>query len=362
VHPILANRARLLLYLALWLVFGTLLAAELSAERAVPFGWSFAFTAPLALLMSLQSLSSWYLVRLLPGATTKITRLAGMWVGATVVSLALWMLAAWGWAALMQAWAGPRAVLPHSSWQLLLTGCIGFAAGVLGHYAMAVMERSREVERQALQLRIIARDAEMHFLRRQIDPHFLFNGLNSVAALIGTDAVAARRMCQLLADFFRMSIRHGSETQITLEQEFAMAETFLAIEQVRYGARLKSQLQLAENARSLAVPALLLQPLIENAVHHGIGHLLEGGEISVSARRRNDRLEITVANPCAEDRPPSRGTGVGLKNVRARLEACYGNTAGLDLSDLSATFSVRLVLPAETLAVPADGEIRACAY
>jgi two-component system, LytTR family, sensor histidine kinase AlgZ len=362
VHPILANRGRLLLYLALWLVFGTLLAVELSAERGVPFVWAFAFTTPLAMLMSLQSLSSWYLVRLLPAATTKIARLASMWVGATVVSLAVWILAARGWAALMQTWVGPRAVLPDSTWQLLLTGCIGFAVGVLGHYAVAVTERSREIERQALQLQITAREAEMHFLRRQIDPHFLFNGLNSVAALIGTDAFAARRMCQLLADFFRMSIRHGSETQITLEREFAMAETFLAIEQVRYGARLEPRLQLAEDARALTVPALLLQPLIENAVHHGIAHLLEGGQISVVAQRRNDRLEITVSNPCAGDRPPSRGTGVGLTNVRARLEARYANSAGFDVSALPETFLVRIVLPAETLAAPADREMPACEY
>ena len=361
-HPILANRRRLLLYLALWLVLGTLLAAEWSADRVVPFVWTFSFTVPLAMLMSAQSLSSWYLVRLLPAATTKIARLAGMWIGATFVSLAVWMLAARGWATLLQAWAGPQVVLPDSTWQLLVTGCIGFAVGVVGHYAVAVMERAREIETQALQLRISAREAEMHFLRRQIDPHFLFNSLNSVTALIGTDDPAARRMCQLLAEFFRMSIRHGSETQITLEQEFAMAETFLAIEQVRYGARLEPRLQLDENARALAVPALLLQPLIENAVHHGIAHLLEGGQISLSAQRRNDRLEITVANPCAEDRPPSRGTGLGLKNVRARLEARYANSAGFDVSALPETFSVRLVLPAETLAAHANREIPACGY
>jgi two-component system, LytTR family, sensor histidine kinase AlgZ len=362
VHPILANRGRLLLYLALWLAFGALFAAEWSFERAVSFDWAFAFTAPLAMLMSLQSLSSWYLVRILPAATTRIVRLAGIWAGAALVSLVVWMLAARGWAELMQTWAGPRAVLPDSIGQLLFTGCIGFAVGVSGHYVMAVMERAREIERQALQLRITARDAEMHFLRRQIDPHFLFNSLNSVTALIGTDALAARRMCQLLADFFRMSIRHGSETDITLEQEFAMAETFLAIEQVRYGDRLKSRLQLSEDARALAVPALLLQPLIENAVHHGIAHLLEGGQISVVAQRRNDRLEITVTNPCAGDRPPSRGSGVGLKNVRGRLEARYANRAGFDVSALPENFSVRIVLPAETLPIPADRDTRVCAY
>ena len=285
-----------------------------------------------------------------------------MWAGATVMSLAVWMLAVRGWAALVRYWAGPRAVLPDSSWQLLLIGCIGFIVGVLGHYVVAVMEHAREVERQALQLRIAARDAEMHFLRRQIDPHFLFNSLNSVAALIGTDALAARRMCQLLADFFRMSIRHGSETQVTLEQEFAMAETFLGIEQVRYGARLRPRLELSEDARALAIPALLLQPLIENAIHHGIAHLLQGGQVSVIAHRRNDRLEITVTNPCAVDRPPSRGTGVGLKNVRARLEARYANSAGFDVSALPETFAVRLVLPAETPAIPADHDTRACAY
>jgi len=131
-----------------------------------------------------------------------------------------------------------------------------------------------------------------------------------------------------------------------LSEEISLAETFLAIERVRFGERLRATFDIADDVRAVSVPPLMLQPLVENAVHHGVAHLLEGGEVKVTARRREGFLELVVENPCDPDRPPSRGTGVGLVNVRSRVETLCGNRASVDVDASENNFRVSILLPA----------------
>ena len=263
----------------------------------------------------LQSLSCWYLVQVLPAEETPLARLTGTWIGAGFVLLAIWVAAALGWAwclRIMCPLALDDDVVNGLTPLLLFSGAAGLLVAVLGHYMLVAFERSAQAERRALELRVLARESELKSLRGQLDPHFLFNSLNSVAALIGSDAQAARRMCFLMAGFFRKSLALGGKQSIALSEEISLAETFLAIEEVRFGERLRTRFDVAEDALALAVPPLVLQPLVENAVHHGVAHLLEGGEVMVRARRRDGLLELAVENPCDPERPPSRGAGVGL--------------------------------------------------
>jgi LytS/YehU family sensor histidine kinase len=229
---------------------------------------------------------------------------------------------------------------------LIFAGAIGISLAVLGHYLAGAFQRSRNAERRALELQVLAREAELKSLRAQLDPHFLFNSLNSVAALIGNDTAAARQMCFLMAQFFRKSLTLARQQAIPLAEEVSLAETFLAIEKVRFGERLRSRFDIADDVREVSVPPLMLQPLVENAVHHGVAHMLEGGEVIVQARRREGFLELVVTNPCDPDRPPSRGTGVGLANVRSRVETLCGHRASVDVDASESGFRVSILLPA----------------
>jgi hypothetical protein len=358
VHPILGHRDRLLLYLALWTAFGALLAAVIASADGDGIGRALALAEPLALLLGVQSLSFWYLVRVLPPADTPVARLAGTWLGAGACALGLWLGASLAWFRALRAVSGSAARLgsPTLLALLVFAGCIGLLVAVLGQYLLAAFERSRAAERGALELRLLAREAELRFLRDQIDPHFLFNSLNSVAALIGSDAAGARRMCFLMADFFRQSLRLGAQPSIALADELEFVGTFLDIEQVRFGERLRRRIEIAEGSERLAVPPLVLQPLVENAVHHGIAHLISGGEIMISARRLAGSLELVVENPCDAERPPSRGTGLGLKNVRARIERLFGTRASVEVQSVPDRFRVAILLPAT-----AAEELSACA-
>ncbi|MBC7983157.1 MAG: sensor histidine kinase, partial [Candidatus Obscuribacterales bacterium] len=126
-------------------------------------------------------------------------------------------------------------------------------------------------------------------------------------------------------------------------------DTFLAIEAVRFGDRLRPRFDIAADTRELAVPPLMLQPLVENAVHHGIAHLLEGGEIAVAARRRDHLLELVVENPFDPDAPTSRGAGVGINNVRSRIDTLYGHRASIEVDNRNQRFRVTVLLPATVM-------------
>lgn len=347
-HPIFKSRSRLVLYLTVWIAFGLLLSEVIYFGGQAPAYWSFLFAVPLAVLLGLQSLSFWYLVQSMPPGETPVGRMALTWLVAGLVSLIAWLVAAYAWSQFLlpegQSYP-PEAIgaLPL----LIFAGAIGILIAVLGHYLAGAFQRSRTAERKALELQVMAREAELRSLRAQLDPHFLFNSLNSVAALIGNDTQAARQMCFLMAQFFRKSLSLGREQSIPLAEEISLVETFLAIERVRFGDRLRAKFDVADDVKAVPVPPLMLQPLVENAVHHGVAHLLEGGEVCVSAHRRDSFLEVVVENPCDPDRPASRSTGVGLVNVRSRVETLCGHRASVDVDARESSFRVSILLPAD---------------
>jgi len=349
VHPIVARPARLAAYLGVALAFGVLLALLL--ERGAPdggFAAAAAFALPMALFYAFQCLSIWYPVRALATDAERAPRLVLVLTVASFVAAAVWLAVGLVWSHGLEAlgFAAATARFRAAVPLVFAIGVFLFALAALLHALFAAVERSRAAERRALELQVHAREAELRALKAQLDPHFLFNSLNSVAALISTDPKAARRMCFLMAGFFRKSLGLGARQSIPLAEEMYLAETFLAIEEVRFGDRLRPTIDVAEETLALSVPPLVLQPLVENAVHHGIAHLLEGGEIRIAARRRGDEVELTVENPCDPERPASRGAGVGLANVRARLDASFGPRARIEVEAAPEHHRVRILLPA----------------
>jgi LytS/YehU family sensor histidine kinase len=278
-----------------------------------------------------------------------------MTVHASAAALATvcWVAVGSGWAAVLSRL--PRFASASGLWarQLPLfavSGVLLYLLATAGHYLVLALERSHEARRHALELEVVAREAQLAALKSQIDPHFLFNCLHSVSALCGRDPAAARRMTERLATFFRSTLRLSAESRVPLAAELDLVEGYLEIESVRFGDRLRWQQDVPEECRDAAVPALLLQPLVENALKHGIAHRLEGGLVQLAAARRSAALELVVDNPCDEDRPRSRGAGVGLANIRRRLGTLYSGAASLTATESDGRFRVVLTLPWEEAA------------
>ena len=348
-HPILESARRRNLYLASWAVIGSLGAVAWSAANAgAGIAVALAVVVPPCLVQAFVCLSARYPCRAAPleagslGRTLAMHTVAGM-VAATV------------WAAVWTGWTGVLAGLPGFGDAVRLTpaqlaavataGVLLFWLSSLLHYLLAAFEQSRRAEARELGLKVLAREAELKALRAQIDPHFLFNGLQSISALTAADPAGARRMCLLLADFFRSSVRLGAEDRIRLDEEMAMVRAYLDIEKVRYGPRLESRVELEAACGSCEVPPLILQPLVENAVRHGIRPLVAGGVVEVTARCDEAGVRVRVRNPFDPEAAAQAGTGVGLANVERRLATRFGREAVTRWRSEDGCFEVDLRFP-----------------
>lgn len=180
-----------------------------------------------------------------------------------------------------------------------------------------------ERERHTAQLRTQLVDAELHLLRSQLNPHFLFNALTSVLSLATPRPEAAAKMLALIRSLLEASLRSDDRHLVRLREELELVQTYLAIEKVRFGSRLRLSFDVDVGTGDCYVPTLLLQPIVENAVRHGIGPLARGGTIRVSARRENGTLRLQVEDD-GRGAPAVVAEHIGLTNARLRLRHCYG--------------------------------------
>jgi len=185
--------------------------------------------------------------------------------------------------------------------------------------------------------------ARLAELQARIQPHFLFNTLNTALTLVRIDAPRAEGVLEDLAELFRVALTDGGDA-VTLADEVELARRYLAIEQIRFGARLAVEWSLEDAAGAARVPPLLLQPLVENAVRHGVEPATEGGTIRIRTRVRNGRAVLSIANtvPKTQGRP---GHGIALKNVRERLRLMHDVAAQFDMHSGPDVFRVQVVVP-----------------
>ncbi|MFL6675065.1 MAG: sensor histidine kinase [Massilia sp.] len=338
------------LYLLAWLMFGLLLAGLLGAAGAAWLA-SLLFALPLALLYAfVTGFSSYYLCRARPLAGNGALATLTVLVFAALCAAATWTAAALGWNALLRAATGEGIALDASLRAAVFgLGVILYGLSVVGHYLAIEFERTGMLETRELQARLMAQDAQLRILRTQVDPHFLFNSLNSISALTSSNPAGARAMVLELAAYYRHSLGLEAHHKVTLAQELKQVRHFLAIEQVRFGARLAFEQQVADDALECLLPPMILQPLVENAVKHGIGAMLEAGTIRLAAARAGSILRISVENDVDAEAPRlAAGSGIGLVNVRQRLATAYAHEANANWANNGTSFRVDIALPAET--------------
>jgi two-component system, LytTR family, sensor kinase len=217
------------------------------------------------------------------------------------------------------------------------------------------------VERfRAEELRRLASQAELRALQAQINPHFLFNALNTLYGTIDRRSHDARRMVLNLADIFRYFLQ-GDRAFIPLSEELRIIEAYLEIEALRLGDRLKTEVIVDDAARSEMIPILSIQPLVENAVKHGVSMKQGPGRVCLRANMTEAGLRITVEDTGngfdVSSSEPQNGAGVGLQNVRRRLTLCYGPSADLNIrSNTNGTVVTFLIPPSPTPADMASGQ------
>jgi len=345
-HPLLATKGRVALYLLAWLPLGILLAYLLTVTGNLGWQEASVLGIPLALFYAFVCIGPWYMCRVLPLGPAHLAKVLGNHIAASIVAGLLWIVVAKGLGlALTRHY--PR-LNEEFSPQLPLVFGIGvllYLLAVALDYVLLSVESSKEAETREQEARTMAREAEIKALKAQINPHFLFNSLNSIAALATVDGVRAREMCIKLSDFLRSTLSLGDRKSISLRDELALSKAYLDVEQVRFGARMKVEFDVDSACNDCIVPPLVLQPLVENAVKHGIAGLVDGGTIRLEARLADGWLLVTIENEYDPEAPAARRHGLGLENVRSRLRTLYENKARIDTQVSDTRFVVEVKLP-----------------
>lgn len=329
---------------------GLLLTALLAAAGSMSWPAAAVLALPAGVVYGFMCLSARYLCSAYPLDTTPRLLLLAVHLLAGGVAASLWLLFVSGWSFVLALADLPDLTPSPGTDELRLLFGVGVALfwlAAAAHYLLHALETRRAAERRALELDLHAREAELRALRSQVHPHFLFNSLHSVHALIASDPEGARRMLLRLADLLRRTLSLGTARFITLGEELAIAMDYLELERTRFGDRLRIRLDLPDTLHGLPVPPFCVLPLAENAVTHGIARMVDGGTVRISAALEGGMLRLEVENPVDPDGGAGRGAGTGLRNLLNRLRALYGPGAGLETIPARDGFRVRLTIPRE---------------
>jgi two-component system, LytTR family, sensor histidine kinase AlgZ len=348
VHPVIRS-GRLALYLVAWLPVTYALGWLLAEQGKLTWGASAVVAVPAALVYAFFCLSAWYPCRALRPQTESLPRIVKTHLTSAVLAGALWMGVV---AAIFAALPVTGSITPA----LPAVFALGFALYLLAvalYYIVLAVEAARQAEAREAEAYVLAGKAELRALKAQINPHFLYNSLNSISALTSVDPPKAREMCVQLAGFLRNTLGMGEKAAIPFAEELALTRGYLSIERVRFGARLEVEEDIGPECGDFPVPPLLLQPLVENAIVHGIANLVDRGFVRIRAHSippedgREEEMRIVVENSFDPEGQNSRQHGgFGLASVRKRIQAHYGASAGIEVAPVDNVYRVEMRLPA----------------
>jgi sensor histidine kinase YesM len=344
-HPVLGNRAWLLVWWLVWLF----LAAGQSLLFYLVFGsfmwFSVADSIISLLIYSGLALSLWYPLTFFNSGGRKIISLISNIIATGTITIALWMLITW---LLMTALfrGDDYLVFWNTTFAYrIAAGVFIFALIVLTFFLTESLINLSEKNAREARLQSIVRETELKMLRSQINPHFLFNSLNSISSLTITDPEKAREMLVKLSEFMRYALSRKDEQPVSLRNELENLRLYLEIEKVRFGDKLEVEELLESECLDFRIPVMLLQPLYENAVKHGVYESTEMVKITTKGRINEGYMELTISNNYNDAPSLRRGTGTGLTNVARRIELHYGSSASMKTSRENGLYTVTLYLP-----------------
>ncbi len=223
----------------------------------------------------------------------------------------------------------------------LIIGCVA-----LLNVLIRIIEEQKKNQKRDADAEKLSREAELYKLRQQIQPHFLFNSLNSISALVSIEPEQARKMIQQLSDFLRGTVKKEEQQWVTFTEEFTQLQLYLDIEKVRFGHRLHTHITMDENAQNCRIPSLLLQPIVENAIKFGLYDTTGDVKITINAAREDNKLTIAISNPYdPETASPKQGTGFGLNSIQRRLYLLFARNDLISASSKDNIFTTTVKIP-----------------
>jgi two-component system LytT family sensor kinase len=347
-HPVLSYRVRFIVWWLVWLF--------LALGQSLLFYYAYGSFINISLIDSIISLlifsgislSLWYPFRYFNTGDRRPVSLISNLVVSGAISVSLWMLLT----NFVMSVILPEQNSYQEYWDITFpyrvgTGIFIYGLVILTYFLFETLTNLSEKKAKEARLESLVKETELKMLRSQINPHFLFNSLNSISSLTLTDPEKAREMVVKLSEFMRYALSRKNEQPVPLKSEIENLQLYLDVEKVRFGDKLTTEEIIENSCLDFKIPVMILQPLYENAIKYGVYESTETVKIKTQAKNIDGYVEITISNDY-DPSPSSRGgTGTGLLNVTRRLELYYGNKASLKTLKENGVFIVTMYLPKE---------------
>jgi two-component system LytT family sensor kinase len=348
-NPILKNRNYLITYSISWTVVATLQVFVIlyfynSSNIALTITDSLVFNS----LYAVIGIGIWYPVYYTDLEKNKVTNFITNHLASSSLAVGIWL---WlGYLLITVLFKDNVDFIQRLNKTIPWRVGVGFMFYVLlisNYYLMIYYQNFKEKVTRESELKALVKESELSSLKSQINPHFLFNSLNSISSLTMISPERAQEMVINLSEFLRYSLSNKKETLTTFDNELKNIERYLKIEKIRFGKRLNVEQKIAEGSAKYHLPALILQPIVENAVKYGAYESIDQSNILLESRAYENLLEVKVSNEFDPDFLVKKGAGIGLKNVMSRLRIQYNRDDLVKIAKTENTFEITLRFPQE---------------
>lgn len=348
VNPLTANRIYVRIYVLIWLFIGLVHGSLLFFLGDVSLGAALTDAIVFDGVFAVLSLSIWYMVRYSNFETGALTNTIFTHLLGGLFFVGIWGLVCYPVIRILQVGNAEylEFVGETIAWRAG-AGVLLFLLVLLIYYFLLFYERAKEEQLRQIETGRLLKETELDMLKSQINPHFIFNSLNSLSALTLTDGEKANEMVLNLSSFLRYSISPNRHEVVPLRDEVDALQLYLQIEKSRFGEKLDTQITCKEGTEQMKLPSLILQPLIENAIKYGVYESTSKRRIDVDCTVDPliDGLKVTMRNDLEPGGTPKKGKGIGLRNVRARMELIYDRNDLVEVISDETQFTIALRFP-----------------
>ena len=342
-HPFIQNRKLLIYYLIFWLILGIGNVFVQCLYNDVSLKLSLVESFMGMVIFPAIGLSIWYTIKYNRFEDYEIFRILFFHLVFATIIVGVWLYLGITFTKLVASNVTEQ--IYHELPGKILYGYLYYAIFVMFFSAINYYQNFKEKIKQESELKALIREAELQALKSQINPHFLFNSLNSVSSLTISNPARAQEMVINLSNFMRYSLMHDETETVPLSKELENIKLYLSIEKVRFGSKLNAEFDIDEDCGNLRIPNMILQPLFENAIKYGVYETTEQVTIKTSCTCDESALQISITNDYDSNAVHRKGEGIGLRNIRQRLAIIYKNPELLQTKDHKTYFEVKLSIP-----------------
>lgn len=344
-HPIFTNTRLIVLYLSCWIILLVIQAGIIHEIADISLSSSIIDSLVYNFILAILNLSFWFPLAYADKSRSRLNMLLNN-IGVYVMYVIIWILISYHLTNWILAGDLDYLIFTHQILPIrVLWGSLLFLLLAMLYHLYDFYYSLEEKKTQEETLKKLIKEAELKALKAQLNPHFLFNSLNSISALTITDPDKAREMLNKLSDFLRYSLRNTDSTLLPLKEELQNMRRYLEIEKVRFDDRLNCEFELSETCPECILPAMILQPIYENAVKHGVYESIDPVTIRTYCQQNDNCLEISVINNYDPDYIQKKGEGMGLDNIRNRLRMIYHQDNLLKINRENHYFEITLTIP-----------------